>query len=105
MKAYLHKLLFLAIVFIYTISLSATEFYVSPEGNDKNPGTKDLPFATIEKVRDAVREINTPELESDIIVYLRGGTYQISRTLVFDTRDLHMRYQRTPLLDPDRGST
>ncbi|HOB08356.1 MAG: right-handed parallel beta-helix repeat-containing protein [Limnochordia bacterium] len=61
-------------------------FFVSPEGNDANPGTIDRPFATIERARDAVREINR-NMTGDIIVYLRDGTYRLERTLEFDERD------------------
>lgn len=59
---------------------------MSPEGNDANPGTIDRPFATIERARDAVREINR-NMTGDIIVYLRDGTYRLERTLEFDERD------------------
>src|SRR5260221_13580528 len=33
-------------------------YYVSPNGNDTNPGTRDLPFQTIQKARDSVRTVN-----------------------------------------------
>ena len=34
------------------------DFYVSTKGSDSNPGTKDKPFRTFEKARDAVRTLN-----------------------------------------------
>ena len=33
------------------------DFYVAVDGDDKNPGTLEKPFATFEKARDAVREL------------------------------------------------
>lgn len=54
--------------------------YVAPDGSDANPGTEALPFQTIEKARDVVRTL-TPTMTGDILVYLRGGTYQLKNTL------------------------
>ena len=60
--------------------------YVSPAGDDANPGTQEQPFATIGRARDAVREINR-NMTGDIVVILGGGTYSISEPIVFDQRD------------------
>jgi len=38
-----------------------TEFFVSADGNDNNPGTIESPFATLSRARDAVREIRERE--------------------------------------------
>ena len=67
-------------------SSSQMTFHVSPQGSDSNPGTEQQPFRTIERARDAVRS-NTEDMAQNIVVYLRGGTYNIDRTLVFDHRD------------------
>ena len=61
-------------------------FYVSPAGNDKNPGTQAAPFKTIQRARDEVRKVNG-KMSGDIEVILGGGTYQLDETLVFDHRD------------------
>jgi len=60
--------------------------YVSPGGDDANPGTKDQPLATIGGARDAVRQVNR-NMTGDIVVMLAGGTYSISEPVVFDHRD------------------
>lgn len=60
-----------------------TTYYVSPTGNDSNPGTEALPFRTIEKARDVIRTINS-NMTGDIIVYLREGTYALNSTLQFN---------------------
>lgn len=62
------------------------KFYVAPTGDDANSGTEAEPFATIERARDAVREINVP-MTADIVVILAGGTYSVSEPVVFDHRD------------------
>jgi hypothetical protein len=61
-------------------------FYVAPDGRDTAPGTADAPFATLDRAQAAVRSVNS-SMAGDIVVYLRGGIYQISNPLVLDSRD------------------
>lgn len=61
-------------------------YYVSPSGNDGNPGTEEAPFLTLDKARDAVRAINS-SMDGDIVVYLRGGTYTLDEAFELDQRD------------------
>ncbi len=61
-------------------------YYVSPAGSDSNPGTIEQPFATLHKARDIVRTINS-NMTGDIIVYLRGGTYHLTDTVIFSELD------------------
>lgn len=61
-------------------------FYVSPEGDDGNPGTEAAPFRSIGRAQAAVRPL-TESMTSDITVYLRGGTYALHDTVRFDHRD------------------
>lgn len=63
------------------------EFYLSPRGSDKNTGSINSPFATIEKARDAVRDEKQKFPETSCTVYLREGIYQIKNTIEFDNRD------------------
>ena len=60
--------------------------YVSPTGNDANPGTMAQPLRTVGKARDLVRGM-TAGMTADITVYLRGGTYQQTSTLAFSNAD------------------
>lgn len=62
------------------------EYYVSNNGNDSNDGTKDKPFATIERARDEVRKINS-DMTGNIIVHIAEDTYILDDTLTFDERD------------------
>jgi len=62
--------------------------YISPDGNDGNPGTLDKPIATIEKARDMVNNIkNEKGDDARIMVYLKGGTYHVSSTIEFAPED------------------
>ncbi len=60
--------------------------YVSPTGDDSNPGTLAQPLKTIGKARDIVRTMNSA-MNADITVYLRGGTYPQTSTLTFANAD------------------
>ena len=63
--------------------------YVSPNGNDSWKGDSiESPFATIQRARDAIRVIKKKSgLTKPVTVYLRGGTYELSETLVFTLED------------------
>ena len=61
-------------------------YYVSPRGDNANPGTESQPFRTIRKARDAVRARNQ-NMAGDITVYLRQGTYELDETLLFEPQD------------------
>ena len=60
--------------------------YVSPSGNDANPGTKAKPFATVARAQEAVR-LKLAAPGPDITVLLRGGRYQLPSPLVFGPQD------------------
>ena len=70
------------------------DFYISPKGSDKwsgqlaepNAEQTDGPFATLERARDAVRELKKTQAR-DIVVLVRDGTYQLSKTIVFGPED------------------
>lgn len=63
-------------------------YYVdATNGNDNNIGTSvTASFKTILKAQTAVRIVNR-NMTGDIYVYIRGGNYILSTTLVFDDRD------------------
>lgn len=57
------------------VRFARSEYYVDPEhGDDANKGTRELPFQTIERARDTVRQFNG-DMQEDITIYLRGGEY------------------------------
>ena len=57
-------------------------FYVSPMGNDSFDGSKNAPFLTIER---AYKEIS--DTKADIVINLLPGTFPITETLVFDSKN------------------
>ena len=48
----------------------AATYYVSPNGNNANPGTISQPFATLQKAHDVANPGDT--------IYMRGGTYTLT---------------------------
>jgi len=68
------------------IRAASFKYYVSPEGNDLWNGTStDQPFATIHHARDVIRNVN--KQGNSFVVYLRGGIYRLSETLIFRPED------------------
>ena len=70
------------------------DFYVSPDGSDAwsgaladpNSQRNDGPFATLERARDAVRDLKKSK-STDIVVLIREGTYRLKNTVVFGLED------------------
>jgi hypothetical protein len=60
--------------------------YVAPNGSDANPGTLDQPLRTLTKAKALVQPL-VPKATSDLVVYLRGGTYPLTSTLIFGSAD------------------
>lgn len=62
-------------------------FWVSPSGNDGADGSRVDPFRTLVRARDAVRAARCRTGRAQCFVFLLGGTYRMSSTLVLDWRD------------------
>ncbi|VGO16334.1 hypothetical protein PDESU_04925 [Pontiella desulfatans] len=72
---------------LLSMSVTAAEFYVSPNGNDSDTGSFDAPFKTVVRARDVAR--STSEL---VTVYLREGRYVLDETVVFGLQDGNATY-------------
>lgn len=72
---------------LFLFAANAAEFYVATNGQDVNPGTKGQPFATLQRARDEVRKLVAKGLQSNVTVWIRGGTYTLSETLVLGPED------------------
>ncbi len=71
----------------FAVEIQTAAFYVAPDGNDGNAGTREKPFATLARARDAVRESKKAGLTKDITVLVRGGAYRLKEPLVFGPED------------------
>lgn len=65
------------------------DLFVSPTGSDANPGTKRKPLATLERARDAVRELKQTGRfpEKGVTIWLRGGDYLRTQALELSAAD------------------
>ncbi|MBP2327625.1 hypothetical protein JOF56_008010 [Kibdelosporangium banguiense] len=61
------------------------KLFVSPVGDDSGPGTREQPFATVERAR--------AEAEPGAVVNLRGGTYRLTEPFVLRAEDSGVTYQ------------
>ena len=70
-------------------ALFAANFVVSTTGSDSNPGSELEPFATLERARDAVRQLKTagPLQPGGTTIEVRGGVYPLAQPLQFTDQD------------------
>ena len=80
------KVLFLLFLCASTSVAAATEFFVSPSGNDANPGTAQQPFRTIVRAQQAVREVDRTRKE-DVVVNLTAGVYRLTEPWLLTEED------------------
>ena len=73
-----------------TSGFSGFKIYVSLQGNDKNPGTKEAPFNTLNRAIKQAREwrrLNWPEVAGGIYIRLEEGVYAQRNSLFLRPED------------------
>jgi len=76
------------LVLLASSSALAVDFYVAPEGEDANPGSKQRPFATLQRARDAVRALKSEgPLREAVRVNVADGSYTLAEPLVLSPED------------------
>ncbi len=88
-KSKIYALMYMSI-FIVSMSFAqqkTVEFFVSPNGNDTNPGTVTAPFQTLEKARKSVRTQLSVTKGKSIVVNIKGGNYYLENPVVFSSED------------------
>ncbi len=90
------SLLLLLSVAASTVKAESTDanFYVASNGSDEWSGTfaspdvekTDGPFATLERARDAVRDLKE-KTSAPIVVLIREGIFELEKTVVFGLQD------------------
>ncbi len=71
------------LVTCWTLDALAVDLYVSPQGNDSNPGTLEQPFKTVQAAQQAARR----DTDQRRTIWLDEGTYYLTRPLVFTSED------------------
>ncbi len=80
-KYWINKLqIFTMLLFVSHWGFSK-EVYIAITGNDLNPGSKELPFATLKKAMEETQKFAGKEA---VNIWIGEGTYYLSETLLFD---------------------
>ena len=61
-----------------------TEFYVATTGSDAQPGTEAAPFLTLERARDAIRQLKQ---QGPVTVWIKRGRYHRTTTFALTQQD------------------
>lgn len=72
-----------------------SNFYVATNGNDRNPGTEQKPFATLARARDAIQILKQSKT-GPLTVFVRAGTYYQKEPLIFEPQ--HSGAQESPIV-------
>jgi hypothetical protein len=99
LKNYVMKsILLLLVAFIQLNFITLGQIYVSPTGDDNNPGTIELPYRTLTKAVS----VSGP----DTLIYMRGGVFNDSTTHMLNKTGLPDQYIKvwaypgeTPIID------
>lgn len=70
-------------------SSTRNEIYVAASGSDSNAGTKQAPYATLERARDEIRSMKRAGglPKGGVTIWLREGTYPRSTTFLLSPED------------------
>ncbi len=72
------------VLLAFGIPSHSAQFYVSPKGDDADPGTFTKPFATLGRAQQAARRLAG---KKPVTVFLRAGVYYLPQTLVLTSAD------------------
>src|SRR4051812_10638698 len=71
----------LALLLCAGADLRGAEFFVAPNGRDTSPGTREQPFATIQRAEQAVAPGDT--------VQVRGGVYKMQEAQIGKRKSIY----------------
>ena len=86
----LHRVFLLAFCILWLCrSASALDLHIAPNGNDAQPGTKEEPFATLERARDEVRKLKKEQglPKGGVTVSVHGGAYVRGNSFALSAED------------------
>jgi hypothetical protein len=79
-----------AFLICISLQISALDIWVSPNGSDSNPGTKDQPVATLpmalRKVRE-LRRLSDPSIAGGVHIVITEGTYRLTEPILIRPED------------------
>ncbi len=85
---HLRRLYILTLTLLFNLNLSARDIFVTSTGNDRNPGTKKEPLASLQGARDLIRQLRTSgKLNEEVRVIISNGVYFMSEPLLLTDQD------------------
>ncbi len=91
MKKSTKQLMILFLIGIFSVYNSyAANIWVAPNGSDSNDGSESAPLATIQQALSnarVLRQMNDASIEGGIHIILKGGTYQLTETVLLTQAD------------------
>ncbi len=91
------KILKLAVILLlFAMNVHGGQFFVSTNGDDSNPGTKEKPFATLTAARDALRQyrLEYPWKVEEHVIYIREGIYALDKKFELNQADSGLEKER-----------
>jgi len=87
---YFLKIFLIISMIVFNVSLYASPskevlFYISINGDDTNPGTKEKPFATLERAKIAVQNSIKNNRNQNSTIFIANGFYTIENPVVFES--------------------
>ncbi len=64
--------------------MKENDLVVSPDGDDANAGTEEMPLKTLEGAKEKLKNMNT---DGEITVWFKAGKYVIDEEILFDSSD------------------
>ena len=78
----------LILAVIFSLNLSARDFFVAPNGSDQNLGTKSQPLASLNGARDLIRQLKSlGKLNEEVRVMVANGLYFMTEPLLLTDED------------------
>jgi hypothetical protein len=78
----------LILAVIFSLNLSARDFFVATHGSDQNSGTKTQPLASLNGARDLIRQLrNSGSLNGEVRVMVADGRYFMTEPLLLTEED------------------
>lgn len=101
------KILALAMILLLTSPAVAMDIWVSPAGNDSNPGSQRKPLKTIRAALSKARELrkqHNPSVKDGIRILLQEGVYYIENPLTLGPEDSGTNESATVVRAADNAS-
>ena len=87
-KYLVYRTVIIGIICLCSLLMQAQPFFVAVNGDDKAPGTRERPLASITEARDRIRQLRRQgALNDTVFVRIQPGNYYLANTIAFTEED------------------